>query len=992
MAQLPVGDGLFEEFVAATSDGVIVVDEAGEIRYANPAAERTLDHEPGSLRGRALAVLSPDTGETGPDPGGGAGPTDGGDGIDLAGGGPPPVPGGDAPGLETPAALVAAVREGGVDRATADVAVETGDGRTVPATATVATVAVDGEDLVVVSLREFEGRLAHYRALERARSVVDAVGDGIYWLDENGVIYDVNDVVVERTGYDRSELVGEHVSVLLSEDDVVESASVIAEVLADEDREVGHLQFDVHTRDGEAVPCEAKIVVLTEGDRFVGTVGLVRDVSDRLAHERRIRAQSAAMEAASDGIAILDEEGRYVYTNDAFAALYGFEDPGDLVGEPWHDQYPTEERHRIEREGFPTVAESGAWTAEAVGQRRDGSRLHQEVTMVAIDDGGTAVAVRDRTAEVDHRRRLEALTAAISELMGTADTDAIAARTVAAVEEVLGHEVVCVRLFDADTNSLRIAANSDRAERLVETCPAFDLEASAAGRAYRQGELVTGETGADDGDCPGAAVRENLHVPMGECGTLSVFAPEPFDPVEVHKLELLAANVETAVERTERERRLRAAREDLRHQHAELETLTRVTALVGELIRRLVEKTTREEVYRTVCERLAASEFYDSAWIGTVETTDGRATLVAESGLTDAYREAVDAIPLAYLANGSVAEAVRTGEIQVVQEYYLPSDHRAEVPAGEATDESGVGTADGGADDGTASGGKTIASVPITYGERTHGVLVVTTSREDVVVESARAGFEVLADVVGFVITAALQRELLHSDTVVELEFDVRDPRCLPVAVSGARETRCWLEKITPIGDGVYRLFLWVAEPEPAAVLAALDERPDVEAARVVREDGERVLVEVTTRETVYPVLLEMGASAPELSAEDGVGRLVVEASPATDVRELVDSLTETFPDSELRSKRELDHPVRTTAELRREIEEDLTEKQRIAIETAYVLGYYEWPRHRNAKEIAASLDISAPTFHQHLRAAERRLVEAIFGDDDSTPTRDRTG
>jgi predicted DNA binding protein len=57
----------------------------------------------------------------------------------------------------------------------------------------------------------------------------------------------------------------------------------------------------------------------------------------------------------------------------------------------------------------------------------------------------------------------------------------------------------------------------------------------------------------------------------------------------------------------------------------------------------------------------------------------------------------------------------------------------------------------------------------------------------------------------------------------------------------------------------------------------------------------------------------------------------------------------------------------------------NLTERQRTALEAGYFGGFFEWPRHRNGEEVADSLGIGASTFHQHVRKAERKLLERVF-------------
>jgi hypothetical protein len=49
------------------------------------------------------------------------------------------------------------------------------------------------------------------------------------------------------------------------------------------------------------------------------------------------------------------------------------------------------------------------------------------------------------------------------------------------------------------------------------------------------------------------------------------------------------------------------------------------------------------------------------------------------------------------------------------------------------------------------------------------------------------------------------------------------------------------------------------------------------------------------------------------------------------------------------------------------------------AVEAAYFAGFFEWPRGSSGEEVAESLDITSPTFHQHVRAAENKVFTALF-------------
>lgn len=56
-----------------------------------------------------------------------------------------------------------------------------------------------------------------------------------------------------------------------------------------------------------------------------------------------------------------------------------------------------------------------------------------------------------------------------------------------------------------------------------------------------------------------------------------------------------------------------------------------------------------------------------------------------------------------------------------------------------------------------------------------------------------------------------------------------------------------------------------------------------------------------------------------------------------------------------------------------------LTDRQCEVIETAFEMGYYEIPRRTTHADIAAALDLSGSTIDEHLRKAERRLMEQLL-------------
>jgi predicted DNA binding protein len=57
----------------------------------------------------------------------------------------------------------------------------------------------------------------------------------------------------------------------------------------------------------------------------------------------------------------------------------------------------------------------------------------------------------------------------------------------------------------------------------------------------------------------------------------------------------------------------------------------------------------------------------------------------------------------------------------------------------------------------------------------------------------------------------------------------------------------------------------------------------------------------------------------------------------------------------------------------------DLTDRQMQVLSAAYRRGFFDRPRTVTGDELAEQFDISRSTLHQHLRAAERNLMNAVL-------------
>lgn len=401
--------------------------------------------------------------------------------------------------------------------------------------------------------------------------------------------------------------------------------------------------------------------------------------------------------------------------------------------------------------------------------------------------------------------------------------------------------------------------------------------------------------------------------------------------------------------RKEAELEVERRKRDLEH------LVTRINGLMEDVTGTLMRSTSREEDEREVAERIAAADPYVFAWFGELD-------LVSET-----------IVPSTWAGEGDPLDGI---EIDV----------DAADPTARAFDARSIRTAhvDGTACAGRVPSARSMAAVPIAYQDTVYGVLTVYADERDTFDERETVVLEALGRTIGTAINARESRRVLTADNLVELEFKVSDSGLFFVDLSA--RAGCRLEyqgSVNRKSETLSMFFTTDAPPTTIADLAA--DVPDIERAVLVSGDEESNLFEFRIAEgSVVSELAERGAKTRAIVAEGGIGRISLELPPEIDSRAVADLVRERYPGSELVTYRECDRPANTREEFIAGLEERLTDRQITALQKAYLSGYYHPDRSTTGDELAESMDISRATFHQHLRAAERKLIgEFLDGEPD---------
>ncbi|MFB6165905.1 MAG: PAS domain S-box protein [Haloarculaceae archaeon] len=370
----------FHTLIEASADVIAVIDPDGTFGYVSPAAENVLGYAPAELEGEpAFANVHPD------------------DSADVQ------------------AVFFDLVQDPSL-RPTLEFRYEDRGGEWITLQAHGRNLLADPDiEGIVVYARDVTERRESERELDHYHRIVETMGDGVYALDADGAYAEVNEKLLAMTGYDRAELLGESATLLHEASDIERFEAAIAELYRGDREGPTTLQATLSAADGTEIPVEVTLTILP-GEPYQGSVGVVRDVTERRERERELEEYERLVHAIPDEVYTLDAEGRFtsiIPPTDDDVTTTGHA-PEDLVGEPVSvlmDEADIEQGEAAIRELLRSPdRERTSFEMETVA--RDGERVPHEnhIALLTGEDGefrGTVGVLRDITDRRERERELE---------------------------------------------------------------------------------------------------------------------------------------------------------------------------------------------------------------------------------------------------------------------------------------------------------------------------------------------------------------------------------------------------------------------------------------------------------------------------------------------------------------------------------------------------------------------------------------------------------
>jgi len=263
----------------------------------------------------------------------------------------------------------------------------------------------DGEtipmEINIVPVKDRDGNLLYYQSIgrdirERKRAemalqegeyrynaLFKQNNDGVFLIDLDGMIRNLNPRMAELLGYQVEELMGKHSRVIIAPDEYPDAENKLARLL--EGKAVSTYERNLLHKSGKTVPTEINLTLVLDSSRNpIGIQSIVRDISERKRIEEMIQESinryRALFEQSGDAIFIIDAVGYITDANHQVMQLFGY-DYGEILGKRADDLVHDSEKQVCADKLKMALLGMQPPIYEHIFQRKDGSVFPAEINL-----------------------------------------------------------------------------------------------------------------------------------------------------------------------------------------------------------------------------------------------------------------------------------------------------------------------------------------------------------------------------------------------------------------------------------------------------------------------------------------------------------------------------------------------------------------------------------------------------------------------------------
>jgi diguanylate cyclase (GGDEF)-like protein/PAS domain S-box-containing protein len=256
------------------------------------------------------------------------------------------------------------------------------DGTSFPAEISLSPLMTDEGTMVICAIRNITLRKRALQEASQLAAIVASSNDAITGMTLAGVIISWNRGAERTYGYSAEEVVGKPVFLLVPPERPDDLQRILERVGRGE--QVGHYEAVRIRKDGRRIDVFVTISPVKDiTGRIVGASTIARDITELKKAESTQRLAAAVFANTTEGIVVTDEKGTIQSVNEAFVQITGYGEAEALGKTP-----------RILKSGLQdaafyawmwnTLRETGMWKGNFWNRRKNGELYPQETTINAI--------------------------------------------------------------------------------------------------------------------------------------------------------------------------------------------------------------------------------------------------------------------------------------------------------------------------------------------------------------------------------------------------------------------------------------------------------------------------------------------------------------------------------------------------------------------------------------------------------------------------------
>jgi len=248
------------------------------------------------------------------------------------------------------------------------------------------------ESTSITEFQELTENIQHIAEIIRAifqeqeleyRSIFDQTDEALIVVEKaNRQIKDANPNAEKLFNRDRDQMLLTPIDTILD----IHDYTAIEELLNQNSTNITNIRYPMQLKnqDGKILFLEANPILVSIKQRLLIFL-IIKDVSSRLANEKRQFLSAKVFENTEEGIVITDEEENIIQVNQAFSRITGYA-PEDVIGK--RPNMLKSDRHA---EDFyinmkNSYQKNGSWRGEIWNRRKDGQTYAEWLTINAVYD------------------------------------------------------------------------------------------------------------------------------------------------------------------------------------------------------------------------------------------------------------------------------------------------------------------------------------------------------------------------------------------------------------------------------------------------------------------------------------------------------------------------------------------------------------------------------------------------------------------------------